>query len=131
MSRKLATLCGWGLSLMGASAGAHHSFAMFDATQTITAEGTVVEFQWTNPHSWLEVMIPDPAGSGEIQQWSLELAGPVFLASLGWKPSTFKPGEQVSVAFRPLKSGEPGGEFLSVTKEDGEVLICCRPTIDE
>ncbi len=82
-SRILALGCAAALAL-GGSALAHHSFAMFDADKTVELEGTVKEFQWTNPHSWLQVMVVYEAGL-EFE-WSLELGSPGSLARNGWRP---------------------------------------------
>lgn len=113
-------------ALAGLPAAAHHSFAMFDATTEVTAEGTVVDFHWTNPHSWLDVMIPDPNGSGEMQEWGLELAGPAMMARLGWTPTTFQAGDQLTVTFHPMKDGSQAGQYLQAELPDGRVLATPR-----
>ena len=74
-------------------ASAHHSFAMFDATKEVTMSGTVKEFEWTNPHSWLRVMIEDQ--SGKSLQWAIEMGSPAQQARVGWKPDSVKPGDKV------------------------------------
>jgi len=102
------------------SAWAHHSFAMFDLEKQVTVEGAVKEFQWTNPHCWLQVMVPD--GKGGEQEWSFEMGGLGMLARTGWKSSTVKPGDKVTVVMNPLKSGEPSGRLLKVTLPDGRVM---------
>jgi hypothetical protein len=102
------------------SAWAHHSFAMFDLEKQVTVEGAVKEFQWTNPHCWLQVMVPD--GKGGEQEWSFEMGALGMLARTGWKSSTVKPGDKVTVVMNPLKSGEPSGRLLKVTLPDGRVM---------
>jgi hypothetical protein len=99
---------------------AHHSAAMFDPTRTVTVDGTVKEFQWTNPHSWLQLVAADDAGG--TKEWSLELVSLNVLSHNGWKPTTLKPGDKVTVAFHPLKNGDPGGMGVSVTFPDGHVM---------
>ena len=69
---------------------AHHSFAMFDAQKTMTLEGTVKDFQWTNPHSWILLMVNNAEGRAE--QWAIEMGGPAGLARQGWRPKTLTPG---------------------------------------
>jgi hypothetical protein len=100
---------------------AHHSFAMFDATKPMTLTVTVKEFEWTNPHSWLRVIVQDPA-SGKAMEWALELGSPAQQTSVGWKPDTVKPGDKVTVTFNPLKDGSRGGGLTSATLSDGRTL---------
>ena len=99
---------------------AHHSGAMFDSTKTLKFEGTVKEFQWTNPHSWLQLLVPD--GKGGQEEWSLELGPLNGLHRAGWKPRTLQPGDKVSVAFNPLRDGTHGGKLITVTLPGGQVL---------
>lgn len=118
ISRQLVLLCA---SLAVASAAwAHHSFAMFDLEKEVTVEGTVKEFQWTNPHCWLQVMVPD--GKGGTQEWSFEMGAMGMLARTGWKSTTLKPNDKVTVVMNPLKSGAPSGRLLKVTLPDGRVM---------
>jgi hypothetical protein len=107
------------LALAG-SAWGHHSFAMFDLEKQVTVEGTVKEFQWTNPHCWLQVAVPD--GKGGTQEWSFEMGAMGMLARTGWKSSTVKPNDKVTVLMNPLKSGAPSGRLLEVTLPDGRVM---------
>jgi Family of unknown function (DUF6152) len=100
-------------------AGAHHSFAMFDTTKTVTVEGTVKDFQWTNPHVWLEVLTSTPEGP---KQYSIEAVNLRVLKGSGWKFNTLKPGDKVTVVINPLRSGQPGGSLVSATLEDGRTL---------
>ena len=102
------------------SAWAHHSFAMFDLEKQVTVEGTVKEFQWTNPHCWLQVNVPDDKGAAK--EWSFEMGAMGMLARTGWKSSTLKPGDKVTVIMNPLKSGGPSGRLLKVTLPDGRVM---------
>jgi hypothetical protein len=109
--------------LMTASAGAalaHHSGAMFDATKKVTVQGTVKEFQYTNPHSWLVISVPD--ANGKVTEWSFEAEGPSTLLRAGIKKTSFTPGEKVTVTGRPLKDGRPGAGWIDATKADGTVL---------
>lgn len=100
-------------------ANAHHSFGMFDSTQEVWLEGTVSEFQWTNPHAWIQIMVT--ADDGTEAQWSLEGGSPNILSRNGWKRTVLQPGDKVKILIYPLKSGEPGGSFLEVHKDDGSV----------
>jgi hypothetical protein len=117
-------LIGLGASALAfATAGAafaHHSGAMFDSTKQVTLQGTVKEFQYTNPHSWLVVNVPD--ASGKVTEWSFEAEGPSTLLRAGIKKSSLMPGDKVTVKGRPLKDGRPGAGLVDVTKADGTVL---------
>ena len=86
-----------------ALAGAHHSTAMFERDARVTLTGVIKEFQWTNPHSWIQVVAPGP--DGKPAEWSIECSSPNTLSRQGWKPSTFKPGDKVVVVANPMKDG--------------------------
>ena len=101
-------------------AAAHHSFAMFDASKTMTLQGTVKEFQWTNPHSWIFLTVADAEGQAAI--WAIELGSPSGLVRQGWGPKSITPGMNVKLLIRPLKDGKNGGQFLGVTFPDGTQL---------
>jgi hypothetical protein len=101
---------------------AHHSPAAFEAQKTVSLTGTVKEFRWQNPHTWIEVMVPNEKGQEVL--WAVELTSPTYLIRAGWKSNTLKPGDKVTVVGRPLKSGEPGSAiFQSVTLADGRTLL--------
>lgn len=99
---------------------AHHSGAGVDRTRTVTVTGVVKEFRWTNPHSWIDLEVTGGAGAPTL--WSIEMNPPPFLIRAGWKSTTLKPGDTVSVTVNPIRTGEPGGIFVSVTLPDGRVL---------
>lgn len=111
------------LAFLATAAGpapAHHSFAMFDNTRTETVTGTVYMFEWSNPHTWLWVDVDD--GKGGDVKWGFESAAPSELSRSGWNKHSLSPGEKVTVEYRPLKDGRPGGSLGKVTKSDGTVL---------
>ena len=114
---RLIQLTGLTIVLAGMPLVAHHSFAGFDLSKTITLTGTVKEFQWTNPHSWIQLMVMDASGSAV--EWSIEMSAPSSLVRQGWKPKLLKPGDQVTVAMHPLRDGRPGGSLVSATLADG------------
>ena len=93
---------------------------MFDATKTVTMNGTVKEFEWVNPHSWIRLMVADQAGAE--RQWALEMGSPGQNAQRGWTPTTLKPGDKISVVMHPLKDGSRGGQFMSATLPNGQTL---------
>src|SRR5580693_9496627 len=122
MSMKFRALClaGAAAALSAIPALAHHSFAMFDAEKKMTLDGTVKEFQWTNPHSWILLTVSDAQGKAE--QWAIEMGGPSGLARQGWVPKTLTPGMKVQAVIHPLRDGTPGGQFMAVTLPDGTQL---------
>jgi hypothetical protein len=111
-----------GLLTAGAPAGAHHSFAIFDSTKVATLDGTVKDFQWTNPHSVVWVYGALTTG-GAPTLWSLEMTAPSSLTRMGWNKRSLKPGDQVVVEINPLRDGGAGGSLRKATlKATGEVL---------
>ena len=118
------TVKAFGLALVAAAiaapAFAHHSFAMFDAEKTVTMTGVVKEFELTNPHSWIRLMVEDQ--SGAARQWALEMGSPGQNAQRGWKADTLKPGDKVTMTMHPLKDGSRGGQFMTAVLPNGQQL---------
>ena len=103
-----------------APAYVHHSGAMFDRTKQIKITGTVREFNWTNPHASFKV---DVAGAdGKVDTWAIEMNSPQNLVRSGWKRTTIKPGDKVTVVINPLRDGKPGGWYVGITLPDGTYL---------
>ena len=107
------------------AAAAHHSNAMFDRSKEVVLNGVVKEFQWANPHSFIQVMARD--ASGATNEWSVEWASPNNLQRQGFKRTTFKPGDSLAVTVNPLRSGERGGLFVSAKMANGETVARPRP----
>ena len=101
-------------------ASAHHSGAMFDDAKEVALVGTVKEFQYTNPHSWIQVMVPG-ANGGDVE-WSIETAAPIVLLRAGIRANALVPGDKVTVRAHPLRNGNPGGNLINVKKADGTIL---------
>jgi Family of unknown function (DUF6152) len=101
-------------------ASAHHSAAGIDRSKTVELVGTVKQFGWTNPHSWMEVDVPDKKGG--TTTWKVEMTSPAYLVRAGWKSTTVKQGDEVKVTVRPLRDGSPGGLFVSVLLADGRTF---------
>ena len=95
----------------------HHSFAAFDMAKTSPLSGVVKEFQWLNPHSWIQMVVTD--ASGKAVEWSIETGSPSSLSRQGWKPKILKPGDEVNLTMHPLRDGRPGGSLITVTLKDG------------
>ena len=99
---------------------AHHSYAMFDRDKALSLAGTVKEFRWSNPHAWMEIYVPNDQGGNDM--WGIEMNSPNNLARMGWKSTIVKPGDKVTVVIHPLRSGEKGGSFMSLTLPNGQTL---------
>jgi hypothetical protein len=110
------------VAAVAAPAFAHHSFAMFDATKTLTMKGTVKEFEWTNPHSWLRVTVMDEK-TGKPLLWALEMSSPARLTTMGMHADTVKMGDSVSVTFHPMRDGTRGGQFMQATLPNGKAVV--------
>jgi hypothetical protein len=106
--------------LMAGSALAHHSFAMFDPVGEIVLTGTVTQFQWTNPHTWIEMNVADE--KGQINHWSIEGGSVLGLSREGWKRDTVRVGDKVTLVAHPLKDGNRGGSLMGITLPDGKHL---------
>ncbi len=120
MKTKLLALMACGAALVTGPASAHHSFAMFDRDKEVTIVGTVKEFQWTNPHSWIQVNVPNKAG--KMVEWSIEGGSPNIMVRQGWKRDIMKAGDKVTVVLNPMKDGSPGGSLVRVTMPSGLTL---------
>jgi hypothetical protein len=109
------------LVLVTAPLAAHHSFAPFamDAERTIT--GTVTQFDWTNPHTWIWLEVPNDKGS--VDKWGVEGMSPNYLARRGWSKTTLKIGEKISIVVHPMKDGSNAGTFIRAMTPDGKPLL--------
>ena len=112
--------------LTSSSALAHHSFAMFDQSKTITLEGAVKDFRWTNPHVFIQLLVKNESGADE--EWSIEMTSPEHLARAGWRPATLKPGDELTLNIHPMRDGIKGGQYLSGTGPSGP-LVGSRPAL--
>jgi hypothetical protein len=109
-----------GALLFAGSADAHHSGAMFDQMVTKTLVGTIREFQWTNPHCFIQLVVKDERGRDV--EWSLEMTAPIHLMRLGWRRTSLKPGERITVTIHPLRNGEKGGNVVQALRANGKPI---------
>jgi len=113
----------WALAAVGgigAEALAHHSATMFDDSRVVELAGTVKEFQWTNPHTWIQVMVENE--KRELVEWSIEGGGPNSLSRRGWRPTTFKAGDVLLIRAHPMRNGAPAGTFIGARFADGTTI---------
>jgi hypothetical protein len=103
------------------SAMAHHSFEMFDMAKVTTITGTIKDFQWTNPHTFTFIDVPNDKGG--VDTWAIEGMSPNFLGRRGWTKRTLNPGDKVTITIAPLKDGQKGGTFMRCTLPDGKEMV--------
>ena len=108
------------IAVTGGLAQAHHSFAPFDMGAQKTVTGTVKTVEWTNPHTWIWLDVPNE--QGVVEPWGFEGMSPNYLARRGWTRTTLKAGDKITVSYRPLRDGSKGGMFVSTKLADGRTL---------
>lgn len=118
-------ICTWGLLMAGLLSGiapalAHHSTAMFDYSKEKKLSGIVRAFQWSNPHSFIQVLVNDAQGAP--QEWSIECGTPTQMGMMGWSKESLKPGDKVALSIAPLRNGTNGGTLRTATLADGKTL---------
>ena len=127
-SKGRAVLAGVTLGLVGVAAAlpafAHHSFALFDHQNRVTVTGTVLKFDWTNPHVFIQLEVADGVAA---KHYSVECASPNVLTRVGWKFNDVKQGDKVTLLINPLRNGQPGGMLEKATLADGRVLSDGNP----
>ena len=122
--RRTPVLVSVALALMAATAArAHHSFAMYENEHQIKLKGKVTNFQWTNPHVYIDLEGVDVnSDKKETKSWVIECANPGILNRVGWKFNMIKTGDELTVIVAPMRSGEPGALLKEVTLPDGRVF---------
>jgi len=116
--QKRITLLGLVTVLTTATVFAHHSFAVYDHTKTLTLKGSVTKWQWSNPHAYLDIDVKDAGGA--VKHYTLEGTSINMLQRTGWRSNMIKAGDQVTAIAAPLLNGEPGGLLLEITLANGE-----------
>jgi hypothetical protein len=120
MRFKTLALAGMAMTLTTGAAQAHHSFALFDHSKTIELTGLVKDYQWTNPHVWIELVVPNAQGGSD--EWPIESASVAVLSRRGWDRNTVKPGDKITVTVNPLRDGTRGGSLVNIRLPDGRSL---------
>src|SRR5882672_2185739 len=106
--------------ILAISPAAAQAYLMYAADKEVVVQGTVKDFQYSNPHAVLEVMVPGP--SGTTVQWEILMPSPIKLSRAGIAENALQPGDKVSVLAHPLKDGGAGGSLIEVMKQDGSIL---------
>lgn len=121
MNTKLVTAIILAISAIAAPAYAHHSFAMFDKSKEIVlANAVVVDWQWTSPHTWLYVLVPN--GKGPAMRYSIEGGNPGLMRRQGFAKGSIAKGDKITIYVSPLRSGQPGGAINAVRLANGTLL---------
>ena len=133
MLRTSMTLLGVASLSLATAAQGHHSTAEFDYSQVrdeiaaavrdsqvVVLEGTIKEVQWTNPHSYVQAMVPQPDGT--VVQWGIEIGAPAINVAMGWRKTSVKPGDKVTLEISPARNGRPYGTLRHLTFADGRKL---------
>lgn len=115
----LAAFAAW---LLAMPALAHHSYAMFDLTQSATVEGTVAKLEWKNPHTFVWIYVKKPGKAGGYDLWGFENGPTGLMQRQGWTGDSLKPGEKIIVQYFPLRDGRTGGHFVRAVRVDGSEL---------
>ena len=112
---------------------AHHSFAMFDHSRSVTLHGVVKDFRWSNPHVFIQLLATGDAG--RLEEWSIEMTSPEHLSRVGWRPGTLKPGDKVTLIIHPMRDATKGGQYLSGVGPNGPLFgspgAAAAPTRDD
>jgi hypothetical protein len=106
-------------ALTGAAAAAHHSGAMFDRTRKVTVTGTVIQFQYVQPHSWIDVKTTGP--DGKDKTWAFEAGAPIQMKMVGLTPDVLKVGDKITITGHPLRDGRSAAAFIELTLPNGKV----------
>ena len=108
------------LIMYSSNASTNHSSAMFDKTEVVMVNATIKEFQWANPHVWIQIYIHDEVG--ERIEWSIEGIGINTLFRRGWRPNSFIAGDIIQIQFNPMIDGSHAGAFIGAKFENGKIL---------
>ena len=120
MFGRIAAAATGALAMAAASAAlAHHSFAMFDTSKEVVLDGTVSEFRWTNPHTWIRLTVTE---GGKPVEYAIETPAPSELSRRGWTRTSLKPGDRAKITINPLRDGSKGGSFVRGALADGRTL---------
>jgi hypothetical protein len=119
-ARVTMALCAWSGALFAPQLCAHHSYAMFDSAKQVTLQGNVREFQWTNPHCFIQLLAQR---SGATEEWSIQMDSPQALYRRGWRPGSIKAGDKLTIVIHPTRDGSHSGRYMSAVGPDGKPLL--------
>ena len=120
MRSKMILCLFFGALIISAPMFAHHGGAAFESGKNVTIKATVTQWYWANPHCLLK--FDGKNAKGETAHWVAETQAPANMIDFGWRKNSFKPGDEVTVTIRPVKSGQPVGSIVKVMLADGSEL---------
>ena len=126
MKTHMAVLVSTLVLALSGPALAHHAFAMFDTNREVLLDGTVKDFQWTNPHTWVQLLVKD--SSGKEVEWSIEGSSPNNLSRFGWTRNSLKTGDHVQAVVHPMKDGQVGSASLVKITVNGQTVGASKPS---
>ena len=129
MNLRVSAIAGLAVIALSGPALAHHSFAIFDQSKLLYKTGTLKQLEFVNPHAWVHMLVEDP--SGKASEWSFEAGSPLQLRGLGWNPGEFRPGDKVTMGYRPMKDGSRGGQVMSDMLANGRKVCSNRGCANE
>jgi hypothetical protein len=115
-------LAALGVTILASPALSHHSFAMFDTSQSLVVKGTVTEYELTNPHSWLRIEALDEE-TGQMREWAFEGSSVAVQALYGMGRGSVQQGDGITVTYHPMRDGSRGGQFVEATLDDGTSFV--------
>lgn len=118
--RLAIALSGCASGVFAPQLSAHHSYAMFDSNKQLSLQGEVREFQWTNPHCFIQLLAQR---SGATEEWSIQMDNPQALYRRGWRPGSIKAGDPVTLVIHPTRDGSHSGRYVSAVGPDGKPLL--------
>jgi hypothetical protein len=119
-------LCSAALLAASGAVFAHHSYTRFDMNRAMTLEGTIKEYQWTNPHVWIQLVVKDP-GTGVATEWSIESDSPNMLSRRGWTRHSVKVGDAAVAVIHPTKIKSDNSGALESLTVNGERIGDLKP----
>jgi len=129
MKRLAGLICAGAILLTGGSALAHHSFALFDNDKIVSVTGTVKDFQWTNPHTWVQLLVPDPK-TGTAVEWSIEGGSTTnMIREGGWTGHALKIGDKATIYYHPMKDGSSRGSLVNASV-NGKMISPTKVTVE-
>lgn len=114
-------------ALMVASIGlahAHHTYAMFDGSRSLTVHGTIAKVEWSNPHVFVWMYVLSPSTPSRYDLYAFESGSIGELTRLGWSDTALRAGDKVTIEYHPLRDGRKGGHLTTATTPDGRILRC-------
>jgi hypothetical protein len=121
MNKRMMIVVGVAVALLsGVPLSGHHSGLTLFTEDTSTLKGVVKSWVWSNPHCLLTFEVT--GADGQATDWVIEMQAPNSIYPGGYRRTTFKAGDAVTVTFHPVRNGRPYGRLVSSVPADGKTL---------